>query len=74
MITFACYSPLDLRGDDAGEALQGDPIAELLSVLPKTVDSELVRAITEASMNGEEAVTKALGTRLEEVLSEDENP
>ncbi|MCA1529944.1 hypothetical protein [Bradyrhizobium yuanmingense] len=66
--------PLDLRGDDAGEALQGDPIAELLSVLPKTVDSELVRAITEASMNGEEAVTKALGTRLEEVLSEDEQP
>jgi hypothetical protein len=66
--------PLDLRGDDAGEALQGDPIAELLSVLPKAVDSELVRAITEASMNGEEAVTKALGTRLEEVLSEDENP
>lgn len=66
--------PLDLRGDDAGEALQGDPIAELLSVLPKTVDSELVRAITEASMSGEEAVTKALGTRLEEVLSEDEQP
>ncbi|MGY3149532.1 hypothetical protein ACVWYQ_006531 [Bradyrhizobium sp. USDA 3397] len=66
--------PLDLRGDDAGEALQGDPIAELLSVLPKAVDSELVRAITEASMNGDEAVTKALGTRLEEVLSEDESP
>ncbi|MCK1595043.1 hypothetical protein [Bradyrhizobium sp. 164] len=66
--------PLDLRGDDASEALQGDPIAELLSVLPKAVDSELVRTITEASMNGEEAVTKALGTRLEEVLSEDENP
>lgn len=66
--------PLDLRGDDAGEALEGDPIAELLSALPKTIDSELVRAVTDASMNGEEAVTKALGTRLEEVLSEEEQP
>lgn len=66
--------PLDLRGDDAGEALEGDPISELLAVLPNTVDDELVQAIADASMSGEEAVTKALGTRLEEVLLEDEQP
>jgi hypothetical protein len=64
--------PLDLRGDDAGNALENDPIAELLALLPEAVDSELVRTISEASINGEDAVTKALGVRLEQVLSEEQ--
>jgi hypothetical protein len=66
--------PLDLRAEDATEALVGDPLAELLSALPVTVDKELVRAVSEASINGEDAVTRALGARLEQVLSEEEQP
>lgn len=61
--------PLDLRTDDAAESLAVDPVGELLSVLPATLDKELVRAIAEASLNGEDAVTDALGKRLEDVLS-----
>jgi hypothetical protein len=66
--------PLDLRMDDAAAALEGDPVGELLSVLPKTLDDELVRAIAEASLNGKDAVTQALGKRLEDVLSEEGQP
>jgi hypothetical protein len=63
--------PLDIRADDAAEALEGDPIGELLSALPNTLDKELVLAIADASLNGEDAVTQALGRRLEDVLSEE---
>jgi hypothetical protein len=66
--------PLDLRSDDSGDALEGDPISELLSALPATVDKELVQAVAKTSINGEDAVTRALATRLEEVLSEEEQP
>jgi hypothetical protein len=62
--------PLDLRVEDAADALESDPVGELLSVLPKTLDRELIRRIAEASVNGEDAVTRVLGTRLDEVLSE----
>jgi hypothetical protein len=63
--------PLDIRADDAAEALEGDPVGELLSALPNTLDKELVLAIADASLNGEDAVTQALGRRLEDVLSEE---
>jgi hypothetical protein len=66
--------PLDLRKEESAEALVGDPVAELLSALPKTIDKELVWAIAEASLNGEDAVTRALGKRLEDVLSEGSQP
>jgi len=66
--------PLDLRTDDAAAALEDDPVGELLSTLPKMLDDELVRAIADASLNGEDAVTRALGQRLEDVLSEEGQP
>jgi hypothetical protein len=63
--------PLDLRTDDADQASEGDPVGELFLALPKTLDKELVRAVAEASLNGENAVTRALGRRLDDVLSEE---
>jgi hypothetical protein len=63
--------PLDLRTDDAAEAIEADPVGELLSALPKTLDNKLVSAIAEASLNGEDAVSLALGKRLEDVLLEE---
>jgi hypothetical protein len=66
--------PLDLRADDTADALESDPVGELLSVLPQTLDSRLVRSISQASISGEDAVTLALGKRLEEVLSEEAQP
>jgi hypothetical protein len=66
--------PLDLRTNDVAEALEGDPVGGLLSALPATLDRRLVRAIAEASLNGEDAVTRALGKRLEDVLSEESQP
>jgi len=66
--------PLDLRTEDAAEAGEGNPVDELLSNLPGTLDKELVRAIAEASVRGADAVTLALGKRLEEVLSEERQP
>jgi hypothetical protein len=66
--------PLDLRADDTADALESDPVGELLSLLPQTLDSRLVRSISQASISGEDAVTLALGKRLEEVLSEEVQP
>jgi hypothetical protein len=66
--------PLDLRTEEAAEATEGNPLGELLSAVPSTLDKELVRAITEASFNGEDAVKLALGKRLEDVLSEESQP
>jgi hypothetical protein len=66
--------PLDLRADDTADALESDPVGELLSALPQTLDSRLVRSISQASISGEDAVTLALGKRLEEVLSEEAQP
>jgi hypothetical protein len=66
--------PLDLRADDTADALESDPVGELLSALPQTLDSQLVRSISQASISGEDAVTLALGKRLEEVLSEEAQP
>jgi hypothetical protein len=63
--------PLDLRTGDADQASEGDPVGELFLALPKTLDKELVRAVAEASLNGENAVTRALGRRLDDVLSEE---
>ena len=66
--------PLDLRTEDAAEATGGNPVGELFSALPRTLDRELVHAIAEASVNGEDAVKLALGKRLEDVLSEENEP
>jgi hypothetical protein len=66
--------PLDLRADDTADALESDPVGELLSALVQTLDSRLVRSISQASISGEDAVTLALGKRLEEVLSEEAQP
>lgn len=61
--------PLDLQIDDGpGEALLTDPIAELLTALPATLDQGLLSGIADASARGEDAVTRALGKRLGEVL------
>jgi hypothetical protein len=61
--------PLDVRpDDDVQDDSRGDPIGELLATLPATLDSGLVRGLAEASARGEDAVTKALGKRLAEVL------
>jgi hypothetical protein len=64
--------PLDIRNGDAAEALESDPVGELLSSLPKSLDKVLVRAVAEASISGGDAVTRALGNRLEQVLQQDE--
>jgi hypothetical protein len=66
--------PWDLRADDTADALESDPVGELLSALPQNLDSQLVRSISQASISGEDAVTLALGKRLEEVLSEEAQP
>lgn len=66
--------PLDIGSDDTTEVLQGDPVAELLSALPTTLDKALVRAVAESCINGEDAVTRALGDRLRETLEQDEQP
>lgn len=66
--------PLDLRAEDAAEAGEGNPVGELLAALPAALDKELVRAIAEASVSGEDAVKLALGKRLEDVLSEESQP
>lgn len=61
--------PLDLHLEDgASEILITNPIAELLAALPATLDQGLLRAITDASARGEDAVTRALGKRLGDVL------
>lgn len=64
--------PLDIRIDDTAEALQGDPVGELLAALPGTLDKDLVRTVADASLNGEDAVTRALGNRVEQALDQDE--
>lgn len=65
--------PLNLWHDeDAVDVGDGDTVAELRSALPKTLDAELVNALVAASVNGEDAVTLALGTRLDEVLNVEE--
>ena len=62
--------PLDLRPDEGEESsTNGDTVSELLAALPKNLDEELVRSIATASLQGETAVTEALGRRLGEVLT-----
>lgn len=67
--------PLDLRADE-GEApvSKGDTISELLAALPEDLDEKLVRGLTSASLQGEAAVTEALGRRLSEALMLDDHP
>jgi hypothetical protein len=66
--------PLDVRSDDGEEvSANGDTISELLAALPKGLDEELVHDIATASLQGEAAVTKALGRRLSEVLTLEED-
>ena len=61
--------PLDLLLEDGDpETLVTDPIAELLAVLPPTLDQVLLSAIADASARGDDAVTRALGKRLGDVL------
>lgn len=61
--------PLDLRTDEREDILsKGDTISELLATLPKNLDEELVRGLASASLQGEAAVTEALGRRLGEAL------
>ncbi len=66
--------PLDLRSEDAADVVEGDPLRELLSSLPKSLDNDLVHAIADASIKGEDAVKAALGKRLDEVLSYERQP
>ena len=61
--------PLDLLLEDGDpQTLVTDPIAELLAVLPPTLDQVLLSAIADASARGDDAVTRALGKRLGDVL------
>jgi hypothetical protein len=67
--------PLDIRSDDVASAVaDGDPIEELLLALPNTIDQDLVRALANASISGEEAVTKSLGSRLDQALAVKDEP
>lgn len=66
--------PLDVRTDDETQNEgRGDPIGELLAALPAKLDSGLVLGLTKASAMGEDAVTKALGKRLAQVLILDQS-
>lgn len=66
--------PLDVRPDEGEEtSANGDTVSELLAILPKSLDEELVRGLAAASLNGETAVTAALGRRLGEVLTLEED-
>lgn len=61
--------PLDLQLDELVEQSQpADPIAELLQALPAGIDQELLKGLSDASIRGESAVTRALGKRVGEVL------
>jgi hypothetical protein len=65
--------PLDLRPPEDEEISgKGDTIDELLAALPKGLDEELIRNIVSASLQGDAAVTVALGRRLGEVLTLDD--
>jgi hypothetical protein len=65
--------PLNLAQDDNSTgALKSDTIGELLGALPAGLDASLVDAVVAASSRGDTAVTKALGDRLTEVLTLDE--
>jgi hypothetical protein len=67
--------PLDLRVDEAaGDVAPRDPIMELMATLPPTLDQALLRGVAEASARGEDAVTKALGKRLGDVLTVEAQP
>lgn len=62
--------PLDVRPNEGEEtSANGDTVGELLAALPKSLDKELVRSLATASLQGETAVTEALGRRLGEVLA-----
>ena len=66
--------PLELRADEGEAPLsKGDTISELLAALPKNLDEELVRSLASASLHGESAVTEALGRRLGEALTLDDD-
>lgn len=66
--------PLDVRPNEREEtSANGDTVSELLATLPKSLDEELVRGLAAASLNGEMAVTEALGHRLGEVLTLEED-
>lgn len=67
--------PLNLPSVNAEADIQpGDPITELRASLPPSTDQALLEALTEASTRGEDAVTHALGKRLEEVLAVEPQP
>ncbi len=66
--------PLDVRLNEGEEtSANGDTVSELLAALPKSLDEELVRGLAVASLEGETAVTEALGRRLGEVLALEED-
>jgi hypothetical protein len=66
--------PLDLRADEGEDTpSKGDTISELLVALPKSLDEELVRGLASASLQGEAAVTEALGRRLGKALILDDD-
>jgi hypothetical protein len=66
--------PLNLRTSKGEEtSAKGDTIDELLAALPKGLDEELVRSVASASFQGEAAVTEALGRRLGQVLTMDDD-
>jgi hypothetical protein len=63
--------PFDLRPDEVAPGETSlDAIGVLLSNLPDELDPVLVQSLTTASLLGDEAVTKALGQRLDDVLGE----
>lgn len=66
--------PLDVHpNEDEETSANGDTVSELLAALPKSLDKELVRGLAAASLQGETAVTEALGHRLGEVLTLEED-
>ena len=67
--------PLDLpHNEDESGMLQGDAIGELLATLPTSLDQPLVKSLVDASLQGDDAVTAALGGRLTDVLTLDDKP
>ncbi len=66
--------PLDLRPAEGEEISgKGDAIDELLAALPEGRNEELIRSVVSASLQGDAAVTKALGRLLGKVLTLDDD-
>lgn len=64
--------PLEIPVRDGGDAAEPSPIESLLSAFPEGVDAELVKALMEASREGEEAVTQSISVIIDKALKVEE--